>query len=321
MPHSSGGSSGGSFHSASSGGGGSSTSTTRTSSRPFPGAFCFVYYDSHHRARTLYTSSADPEKASKVSVRNYVILGIALLIPLAVVLLTGPHNPKKLSSDYSTTINVFDEPDYLSEEDEIALKATFNQFYEVTGICPSILTVPHATWKASHASLQGYAYDAYVKRYKDERHWLLVYAADDASKTNGVFEGMQGNETDGILTVRVTDKFGMYVTDAIAGTSSVAEAFIGGFNLITPTVMDSYFYVEPGVWVFLGIWEGLILVATVSTIVADIRKKNLKNATKVEGEPKLCHCEHCGAAYYEGTTNVCPKCRADVTSPHYAHFE
>ncbi len=325
MPHSSGGGfSGGGFHSSSGGGHGSSGSSNRTSTRPFPGAFCYVYYTRAGYARTLYTNR-DPKTVQKTSIGTWILLAFFFLVPIGVVLFTGNHTPKKLDTNYATTILVQDDLNVLSAEEEATLDTTFHEFFDISGICPSIVTVQTENWKTKYANLQGFAYDKYLNLFKDESHWLIVYSADDTSKKNWAFEGMQGNDTDGILSKKVTDAFNKTCYDNLTGaTYTVGGAIDNAFRTIMPTMMDRYFYVEPSLWIFVGIWEAVMVLVTVSTVLGVIRNKNLKTAVKVEGEVKRAMCPHCGNEYIRGTIDRCPKCQAfldDEDAPRYVHFE
>ena len=318
MPHSSGGgSSGGGFHSSSS----SSSPSTRYSNRPFPGAMCYVYYDSAFRPRTIYTN-VDPTKQKRNRVGLYIGLAAFLLVPGAIIPIAGFHNPQKIATDYSTTMYVRDDLNVISESEETTLRATFQEFLDLSGVSPSVVTIQTSTWKNGHyASLTDYAYDKYLAMFNDESHWLIVYSADDTAKTNWAFEGMQGNNTDPALMAYTTDGFNKTLYEELGSNATVGAALNHAFRAILPTMMQSRFYVEPGLWIFMGLWEAGVVAAIVITIVQGKRAKLVQSAVKVEGQPKMAKCEHCGNDYYEGTVTKCPKCGADITHPHYAHFE
>lgn len=305
MPHSSGGgSSGGGFHS---GGSSSSGPSYRTSSRYFPGSTCYVYYGRQGRLRTVYTNG--PVKQTKKSViTSFVLLGVMMAAGGAVAFFGGYHNPSKLSTDYSTTITIQDDTNVLSESEETTLKNTFNEFFTVSGICPSILTVDNSVWSSHYASLEGYAYDAYLARFNDESHWLIVYSDIGGTFVNWAFEGMQGNDTDKVLTTRVTDQFDKSLYESLSAKTPVGESINSAFRLIMPNLMDTYFQLEFGLIIFLVIWESLLTIAVVSTILQTIRNKGLQNAVKIDGKAEIKKCPFCGNEYVPGTVVRCPKC-------------
>ena len=317
MPHSSGGgSSGGGFHSGSSSSGGPSY---RASSRYFPGATCYVYYGRGGLMRTVYLSG-DVHAAKKSKIPALIGIGVLMLVGVGVAVFFGFHNPKKLSTSYSTSIVVEDGTDVLTDAEETTLKKTFDEFYTLSGICPSFVSIDNATWKGGYASLSGYAYDKYLAMFKDESHWLIVYA-DDGNKANWAFEGMQGNDTDNVLTRRVTDDFNSCFHDGLSAPSSrVGTALDEAFHRIMPHLMESYFAIEMPMVFFLVAWEGGLAVIFVVTLVGSFRSKGLQNAKKVEGEIVRKHCPSCGNEYAEGTVDACPKCGTKFPSVKYASF-
>ncbi|MBO6284746.1 MAG: zinc ribbon domain-containing protein [Bacilli bacterium] len=318
MPHSSGGgSSGGGFHSGS--GGRSSGPSYRTSSRYFPGSTCYVYYGRGGLMRTVYLSG-DAKAATKSKITSIIAVVVFMLIGIGIGVFTGFHNPHKISSDYSTTITIEDNTDILSEDEETTLKQTFNEFYTLSGICPSVVAIPNSTWNTHYASLQGYAYDKYLSMFKDESHWLIVYS-DDGNKANWHFEGMQGNDTDPVLSVRVTDSFNSFLYDKLSNSSqSVGVSINEAFRHIMPTMMNSYFGIDTPVLIFLIIWEGVLAFALVSTIINAIRTQGLKNGFKISGDLVKKNCPSCGCEYAEGTVRRCPKCGHQLADEKYASF-
>ena len=319
MPHSSGGGfSGGGFHSGSS----SSGHSYHSSSRPFPGAICYVYYDRKGRARTIYSNHPSPT-SKKGPVGTFFVLGLLALLPAAIIAFAGNHNPVKLPTNYEHTFYIQDDLNVFSSEEEAKLKETFQQFFDLSGICPGLISVNTNTWKSHYSTLENFAYNAYLSKYKDESHWLLVYSAEDTIKTNWAFEGMQGDDTDQILTKRVTNNFNKTCYDALSGNVyTVAGAIDNALRGIMPNLMDYSFYVEPGIYVFSGIWEAGVIIAIVSTAFGAARFKHLKTAKRVEGDVTRKRCPHCGNEYIPGTIDRCPKCEAflDDDHPKFAHF-
>lgn len=317
MPHSSGGgSSGGGSHGGS--GGSSHGPSYRTSTRPFPGAVCYIYYDSRSRPRMLYTNE-DPTKPKKVNVATYILMGVFLLVPAAIIAFAGIHNPQKLTTNYNTTLIIQDDLHTLSDEEKSTLSETFQEFFALSGVCPSLLTVDNLTWMSQKPSLEDYAYQTYVNRFSDEKHWLIVYAANNADKNDWHFEGMQGNDTDSIITTKVANTFNDALVAGLQNPNTTAgQAINDSFQAIMPGLMDFSFYVEPGLWIFAGVWTVTMGFIITTQIVSDVRGKALRNAVKAPSELKLERCEYCGAEYYVDTTSRCPNCGASLGPMHYA---
>lgn len=306
MPHSSGGgSSGGGFHSGSS----SSGPSIRTSSRYFPGSVGYVYYGHGGRMHTVYTNGAVPKRSVKRMVLTYVLLGAFMIAGGVFTAFSAYRNPTKISTSYSTTTPIQDDLNVLSEEEKTKLSGTFSEFFTLSGICPSVLTINKNTWKGHYQSLSGYAFDAYINRFKDESHWLIVYT-DDGNRANWEFEGMQGNDTDGILVSFVTDNFNKTVTESLSSSASVGASLEKGFRAVMPTMMEKGFRMETGQWFFLLIWEGIASIALIASIMQDVRAKGMQNAITIDGNALRANCPSCGNQYIVGTIHNCLRCGA-----------
>ena len=110
MPHSSGGgSSGGGFHSSSGSSHSSSSSSnlSRISSRPFSGATTYVYYSKGHEPRLMYTNG-QPLGSLKSNIFSIAIMSFILLTVLIIFGFSGFHNPRKVSTNYNTSIVIHD---------------------------------------------------------------------------------------------------------------------------------------------------------------------------------------------------------------------
>lgn len=305
MPHSSGGgSSGGGFHSGSSS---SSGPSYRTSSRYFAGSTCYVYYGRNGRLHTVYTNNPN-SPTKKSTILTFVMLGVMMIAGGLVAFFGGYHNPSKLPTDYSTSILIQDETDVLDEDDEAKLRSTFQEFFTVTGICPSVLAVDNSVWNTHYASLEGYAYDAYLARFKDESHWLIVYSDVGGSHDNWSFEGMQGNDTDGILFTSVTDRFNKSLYDSLSDKRPVGESIETAFRLIMPNIMDKNYHLELPLLIFVIVWEGALIAVLVRSIMQCFQSKGMQSGTKIEGQPTIKKCPFCGNEYAQGTVIRCPKC-------------
>ena len=314
MPHSSGGGhSGGGFHGGGGGGfhghsGHSSDSNyvrhiySRT---PFVGCYTYVYYRGN-RPNYMYTNDKPTKSFASLWV-GLIFRLLLLLVPIALVFGYGIHVPKKLNTNYNTKIIIQDDIDAISVSEEIELRETLMSFYDKTGITPAVITVDNYIY-----TLKSHAYNTYTKTFNDEKHWLIEYY--QGSHDYWVFEGMQGDDTDNILTERVTTKFNGYVYDDLSNGKSFGRSLIDSFNKITPTIMDSYFYLDSAIVAFVVIWTTMFTFVVVFGIRDLINKYRLKDAICV-GNPdsmKLVKCPYCGADYYENTIKRCLKCGAEL---------
>ena len=313
MPHSSGGFSGGGggFHGGSGYNSGSNTPSTRTSTRPFNNALMYVYYTRSGRARVLY-SNATPASIGKGSPFVFIILGLFFFIPFIIAFASGFNNPVKLKNTETLAISIEDNANILSTEDEAILTTEFISFKNTTGIPVSILT----EYQSNVDYLEDYAYDKYIERFSDESHWLLVFTIDSDNDLKSIaMEGMQGNDTDGILTEMVGRKFTKEIKNSIyKKNKGLKDAIIDGFNLINPTIMEKKFDIPFEIIIFFIVWEIAVIVSTVVSIVGLINNKHLKNAYKGSPTMKKLLCPNCMNPYYEGTVTRCPKCGESLTN-------
>ena len=237
MPHSSG---GGSF---SGGSHGSFSSSRSTSSTPIyrtfrPGTRRYVYY---HRHRPHYYFSEKQAEASSKFVIPFLIIFALFWIGVSIPFwfMTVNH-PKRLSMNYDSNIEISDCLDIMSDSEEAQLREVLAEFQDLTGITPSVLTIPNSEWKSDYKSLERYAFNYYIKRYDDEKHWLIVYAGDGASGyEDWNWEGMQGDDTDNVLTTAITDKFNRVMHNELRAGYTVKEAITDSFSEINPVVMET----------------------------------------------------------------------------------
>lgn len=257
MPHSSGGGShGGGFHGGSRSG--SRSANARISRTPYPGARRYRY---HTRGgyRYFYTTR-EPGKIFQPARLLYFLLMIPMLIAgIGMIIATYRTG----TSRHDQEIIVRDEAGVLS--DDAALMDALVKFREKTHITPAVLTVHNEDWQGHYLTLERYAYDCYVDTFDDEMHWLIVYSEPqeikDPNNIDWHWEGMQGDDTDLILTEEIAEDFGKLLHQKIeedpkklsenltaafekaaskAGWSGVKN-IVSGLFLIATTLFFGYF--------------------------------------------------------------------------------
>ena len=309
MPHSSGGFHGGGFHGGGFHGGGfhgsshSAYRAPRYSRWMFYGATRYVYYR-HCRPHYIYSdsdpSTADPKKAWLPT----IILGLMLFVPVFFVLFSSFHFPKKLSTNYDTRIVIEDDGQRLTEREKTKITETFTSFRDLTGITPAFTTTSWVTSMLWPSDLEDYAYAHYVSNFKDEKHWLIVY------NSSSNFEGMQGNDTDNILTKKVTKKFNLAFHEYLISNYSVGDALVKAFDDITPTIMNSSYSVDEDIIMPVGFWCTITGVAFAFSVVRLVNTYHMKDAVKIPDSSSLKKCPYCGSYYHTNTVSKCPKCGA-----------
>jgi hypothetical protein len=154
------------------------------------------------------------------------------------------HHPHKLPQNYDYKIVVEDKANVLGNTAE--LRNSLVAFYNRTGISPAVITVENSDWQGYYSDLENYAYDLYVNHFADESHWLIVYSTPDGYSSSDGFEdwyweGMQGNDTDDVLTESVTNSFNDELQKNLTARTryTVSSAISTSFDDLTPTVMKS----------------------------------------------------------------------------------
>ncbi|MBR3439045.1 MAG: hypothetical protein IKH13_06035 [Clostridia bacterium] len=330
MPHSSGGGShGGGGHGGggSHGGGSSGTRSMPTASRKyFAGATPYVRY---HNGRTdiLYadrdiTKTKKSDYVSNIVTIVFISLIMALFAFGSFSSISGVFRaPKKLSTDYDTTIIIEDNLGVIT--DRAAMEKALSDFLDVTGITPSVMTVTNESWR-NYSSLENYAYDLYVNTFDDEKHWLIVYSQPAVTGSGGFvdwyWEGMQGDDTDNIITDYsanlFTESLQKYLT---ADTKySVERAIRLAFEQITPQIMQRHVNkndIKDAVLVLavMGAMWGFPVVFSIMNLVKMKNYKDYQKVPSVDGKVLIQEtCDYCGGVYVVGTCLNCPHCGASV---------
>lgn len=172
-------------------------------------------------------------------------------------------------------------------------------------------------WQGVYSDLENYAYDLYVNHFADESHWLIVYSTPDGYSSSDGFEdwyweGMQGNDTDDVLTKSVTNSFNDELQKNLTARTryTVSSAISTSFDDLTPTVMKSKVN-----WTML--FTSIAILAFVclhACLMIGINPKARKYA-----KAKPCSdaaqekaCEYCGYTYVVDTCTECPHCGAPI---------
>ena len=313
MPHSSGGGShGGGSH------GGSGSYVPRISKTYRKGYHRFVVYGENRPEYYYSDKETIKPRDTRFTILDvlfwlmYPALFFALLIPEWI------RVPEKLPQTYlQTEIIIQDNTDQLSDREEQELREIFEQFQDKTGITPALVTVQNDSWKGSTSSFEKRAYSTYLTLFHDESHWLICYSNDPDSTgyDDWYWEGMQGDDTDPILTNRITQSFTKNVQRYLLDRDhyTVGEAFMQGFRDIEPKLMKRSID-SSEIWVF-AICMGVCVFGIVTTY------RNKKKLACMAGALRCPTdtfpvtedtCSYCGGVYVRGIHYVCPYCGAPI---------
>ena len=339
MPHSSGGGShsGGSHssHSSHSGGGSrhsgggssSSGSSRRTSSTPFPGCKRYLYYKNDKPC--LVYSNYDIRKSDKSTFIAAIIICAIVFLPFIILsaffMVKAFSFPKKIEySKYKHKTPEFVIEDNLGViENRSNLEKSMEEFYDTTGVVPAVITVTNDTWNQDYKSLEAYAYDVYVNRFPDEVHWLFVYST--AEKEDGFddwyWEGMQGDNTDPVLTTERVDAFTESLNTRLLQRSkySVDDAFAITFDEYRPVMMKMQvnkknIILGSVMFITMSAVAGLTIATSKPHKVPDDYKKAVPCELKAVYQAS---CNFCGGMYIVGMHTGCPHCGAAIPPQSY----
>ncbi len=199
MPHHSG---GGSHHGGSRGGhhrSGSSRKGPTVSSRPFHGARRFRY---RTRRGYRYVYSTGVPKAPSVfeGIITFIVIIAVFANTFPMLGEMIPSAPKKLKTSAPSSFSLVDDNAGVIDNKK-ELTDTLTEFYNLTGIIPSVVTVNNEDWAGD--KLEDCAFDMYLERFSDENHFLLVYSEPRKPNRNDIdwhWDAIQGDNTDNIIT-------------------------------------------------------------------------------------------------------------------------
>lgn len=222
MPHSSGGGHhggghhGGSHHSSRHGRSGSSSGAGKISNTPYPGARRYRY---RHRGgyRYFYTT----RQPGQIFSWGRMLIGVVYIpfIAVGIGLIAAPV--KQMFVKYDKSIVIKDEADVL--DDDTVLLGSLQAFCDKTGVPPAVVTVHNEDWSEGYGNLEDYAYDRYLAEFSDEMHWLIVYSEPKEPDPNDIdwfWAGMQGDDTDPVITDSVAAVFNVNMQQKLENTSS-----------------------------------------------------------------------------------------------------
>ncbi len=337
MPHSSGGgshsggshsSSHSSHHSRSSGGGssGGSLSSRRSSGQPFPGSKRYLYYRDN-KPYFIYTNY-DIRKPDMTPRITAFIVFFAFLLPFLLsgvfCMFTAFTVPQRIENRDNKNPKFIVEDNIDVIEDKRELKKSMEEFYDITGIIPAVITVSNEDWNEDYTSLENYAYDLYVNRFDDESHWLIVYS--ESIKDNGFndwyWEGMQGDDTDPVLTERRADAFTVALQEKLLQRNKYSvDAAIGltlkehGPKMMKLTVNTPMFVMGIFIVLIMGgvSWYSFAVAYKPAKVPEEYKNAQVCELTAVYQEP----CNFCGGIFIIGMHTTCPHCGAALPAHHY----
>ena len=182
--------------------------------------------------------------------------------------------PTKLVTSYDTKIMIEDNINVLSKSEEAELKSSMKDFLSKTGITPAIVTVDKYGddgYLSHNSTLESYALEKYNTIFKDESHWLICYSESDGE---WAFEGIQGDNTDSILSVDVTDRFNKSVMEDLDSEKTITQSLKVQLPKTSKEAMGiHYFDLVKNGFAFILLFPIIAIFVVVGVIVSMIKGK------------------------------------------------
>lgn len=317
MPHSGGGGShGGGSHGGHHGGSGSSN---RVSNTYFRGAHRYIYY--YNGRPNYYYANRKVVSNRKLTGAVMIVFGImwilmsfpAVIGSISTLFISGP-----LTLNYDTKIVIDDEIGIVDNKAE--LTDAFKDFQKKTGVTLSIVTrSPENAYFGDTYERQ--AYNCYVSRWDDERHWLIYYVGSSLDRTdNWHWELMCGDDCTRILSTSIEDQFTKDFHRYLVASErySFNEAVLTALNNIN--VKPGAIRLEEIVLVLpmliFPVFGIIFLVLGIRMLTKPISaEEKAKNAAVEINVNAVCQevvCDYCGGVYIRHTCVECPHCGAPV---------
>lgn len=278
---------GGGHHGGSHGGGGSRA--PRYSNKPFPNSKRLRYFDRHGRERFIFASEIPDKWGILVLIIKLlpfvfpVLCGVIIFLSLFIILIP----PEPLKPVYMPTdVHIMDEAGLIDNED--SLESVLQKFEDKTGISPYVMTVYDEDWE-NYDELYDYAYNIYIDTFSDEQHFLIVYSEpENAAELDFVdwsWEGVQGDETDRILTESKSERFGNDLhNNFLRNDISVGEAFESAFKESLTYIMTNLNKKEMLTWILVTvIWNTVVFFAVAGVIRSYIIRSRDYQEVPMEG--------------------------------------
>ena len=199
------------------------------SSKPFLGAQKYMYYNRRGEQRYVYSQGMPVKETTSSLLKSLLVLIPFFVIGffMTYISLSSMQPAKPLTPVYAPT-DVHIEDTIGVIDNMSSLENTLQDFEDLTGISPYILTVYDSEWYPEYDDFWKYALDVYNDKFTDEQHFLVAYSVPDNVTDpdwyDVWFEGIQGDDTDSILT---DDKYWDFYNDFeryFSNSSSVGKA-------------------------------------------------------------------------------------------------
>lgn len=178
----------------------------------------------------------------KTSISSIIIIIVTALIFLGTFGFSSFKNfPRKLPAHYMDVPEVHDDINVIHAKDQ--LEDILKQYQEKTGICTHIYTVYHEKWINTYSDPSDYCMNVYTSNFHDEEHFVIIFSIpfkdaecyDNSNRDKHyvpdfVWEAVQGDDTDPILTEEMFTTFRKLLQKELEGYVNPGDAFTHAFQ-------------------------------------------------------------------------------------------
>ncbi|MGN1340917.1 MAG: hypothetical protein ACI4WS_11540 [Oscillospiraceae bacterium] len=276
------------------------------------------YYNGRPHYYYAYHKATANTLASGIAVLVFAVIWLLLTVPVLTestseIFVSGP-----LTLNYDTEIVIDDEIGIIDNKAE--LTNAFEAFQEKTGVTFGIVTrSPGNEYMGNTYETQ--AYNCYVSRWDDERHWLIYYVGSTLDRADDWhWELMCGDDCTKILSTSVEDQFTndfhrfLVASERYSFSEAVLTA-LNNINIQPGTIKTSEIIRLLPLLVFpaFGI---IFLVSGITTVIKSLTPEEKAKRQAVEiNVDRVCQevvCDYCNGVYIKHTCVECPHCGAPV---------
>ena len=207
-------------------------------------------------------------------------LGSVIAVGIVVIALTGgicfavrPKTAQKLETVYPAAV-VSDEAGIMDNEQ--ALATTLEEYHDLTGICPVVMTVYDEDWEAYYDDLQKYTLKQYADNYNDYYHFVVVCSV---SENGTMVEAINGPDTNSFITDSMLNSFTARIRNDIKKGTAPADAVNNAFRYMLEDADSRLhpFANKPVKYIFKTLYPLLISVAVFAVILVLVSRKFRKD--------------------------------------------
>lgn len=196
----------------------------------------------------------------KTSISSIIMIAVVAVIFLGTFGFASFKNfPRKLPAHYMDVPEVHDDINVIHAKDQ--LEDILKQYQEKTGICTHIYTVYHEKWINTYSDPSDYCMNVYTSNFHDEEHFVIIFSIpfkdaecyDNSNRDKHyvpdfVWEAVQGDDTDPILTEEMFTTFRKLLQKELEGYVNPGDAFTHAFQF---AMRDADSKLDGGAFTFL----------------------------------------------------------------------